>query len=278
MTAAHGRLSSLDASFLENETETAHMHVGWAAVFSPPQDGPRPTFEELRAHIAERLVRAPRYRQRLAASPLGLEAPVWVDDPDFDVERHVRRAPSDRPGRGADAVMSMPLFARAPLWEIAIAEELSDGSVGIVGKAHHCMVDGIAAVELAGCCSTPRPSPPPSPGRLAARPRPDAGAARHLRGARPRGDAVAAAHATGRVVRSPSLGCGSRATPRWRASALMQSVRPARPSSLNAPISETRRVVRLERPLEDLRSSSGSSARASTTSSSPRARAACASS
>src|SRR5690349_741063 len=74
------RLSPLDASFLEVESATAHMHVGWAATFLPPADGPRPTFEELRDHIAARLGRAPRYRQRLAPVPLGLHEPAWIDD------------------------------------------------------------------------------------------------------------------------------------------------------------------------------------------------------
>src|SRR5947209_11112309 len=89
----HTRLTALDASFLEVESETAHMHVGWAALFAPPASGPVPTFEELREHVAVRLGRAPRYRQKLADVPLGVGDPVWVDDAGFDIDRHVRRAP-----------------------------------------------------------------------------------------------------------------------------------------------------------------------------------------
>src|SRR5919198_5266505 len=74
------RLSTLDASFLEVETPTAHMHVGWASRFESPQDGRECGFEELREHIAGRLGRAPRYRQKLASDPLDLSDPVWVDD------------------------------------------------------------------------------------------------------------------------------------------------------------------------------------------------------
>src|SRR5256885_1196726 len=66
------RLSPLDASFLEVESATAHMHVGWAATFSPPEDAPRPSFEELRDHIGARLGRAPRYRQRRVPGRLEL--------------------------------------------------------------------------------------------------------------------------------------------------------------------------------------------------------------
>jgi hypothetical protein len=63
---AENRLTSLDASFLEVERETAHMHVGWAAVFAPPVSHPRPSPEELRDHVESRLSRAPRYRQKVA--------------------------------------------------------------------------------------------------------------------------------------------------------------------------------------------------------------------
>jgi diacylglycerol O-acyltransferase len=74
------RLSPLDTSFLRVESPTAHMHVGWVALFSPPDDRPAPNFAELRDHIGSRLCRAPRYRQRLAEVPLGVHAPIWVDD------------------------------------------------------------------------------------------------------------------------------------------------------------------------------------------------------
>ena len=73
---APARLSPLDASFLEVESPTAHMHVGWAATFAPPEGARRPSFEDLRDHVTRRLCRAPRYRQRLAQVPLGIDAPV----------------------------------------------------------------------------------------------------------------------------------------------------------------------------------------------------------
>jgi hypothetical protein len=95
------RLTALDASFLEVESPTAHMHVGWAALFKPPAGRSVPGFEELREHIQSRLRQAPRYRQKLAQIPFGVNDPVWVDDTDFDVERHVRRA---APTRWSDTV------------------------------------------------------------------------------------------------------------------------------------------------------------------------------
>ena len=60
------------------------MHVGWVSVLEPPIDRPRPSFEELREHVARRLCRAPRYRQVLRALPMGIGTPAWEDDPEFD--------------------------------------------------------------------------------------------------------------------------------------------------------------------------------------------------
>jgi diacylglycerol O-acyltransferase len=153
------RLTSLDASFLEVESPAAHMHVGWAAVFKPPAGPPAPGFEELREHIHSRLRRAPRYRQRLAAVPFELNDPVWVDDTEFDVSRHVRRASAAGWSDAVDAVMSSPLIRGRPLWELWIADGLDDGRIGVIGKVHHCMVDGLAAVELAALLLDPTPEP-----------------------------------------------------------------------------------------------------------------------
>src|SRR4051794_15901917 len=126
------------------------MHVGWVALLSAPEDGGGlPTFPELRAHIAGRLDRAPRYTQRVEWVPLGVHQPVWVEDAEFDLDRHLHHTVAHDLDGIVDAVMSEPLPRDRPLWQIWIADNLEDGMLGIVGKAHHCMVDGIAAVELA---------------------------------------------------------------------------------------------------------------------------------
>jgi diacylglycerol O-acyltransferase len=130
---ASARLSPLDASFLEVESTRAHMHVGWVATFAPPVDGPRPSFAQLRDHIARRLARAPRYRQRLADVPLGLNAPTWVDDEDFDVRSHVLHTTSRDLVEVADMVYSVPLNRSRPLWELWVADRLADGRIGYVG-------------------------------------------------------------------------------------------------------------------------------------------------
>jgi hypothetical protein len=142
----NGRLSALDDSFLAVESANAHMHVGWASVFRPPENGPAPSFAELRDHIEGRLCRAPRYRQRIAPVPMGLNAPIWVDDASFDVNRHVVRSNATSLVELVDSCMSTQLQRDRPLWQMCIADHLDDGRIGVIGKAHHCMVDGIAAV------------------------------------------------------------------------------------------------------------------------------------
>src|SRR5436305_15138720 len=82
------RLSALDASFLDIETPTAYMHVGWATTFTQPESGPRRGYDDFFPHIAGRLLRSRRYFQKLAPVPLGVYQPQWVDDEDFDPGRH----------------------------------------------------------------------------------------------------------------------------------------------------------------------------------------------
>jgi WS/DGAT/MGAT family acyltransferase len=145
------RLSPLDASFLAVESPLAPMHVGWVATFDPPADGPA-SAEELIAHIAARMEHAHRYRQRLADVPLGVHDPVWVDDLDFDPARHLHVADGDV----VDEVLSTPLARDRPLWEMWV----SGDPPMIIGKAHHCMVDGLAVVELGNLLLDAEPDAP----------------------------------------------------------------------------------------------------------------------
>jgi diacylglycerol O-acyltransferase len=248
------RLSALDASFLEIESPTAHMHVGWIATFLPPADGVRPTFSQLRDHVADRLGRAPRYRQRLAPVPLGLGVPRWADDESFDVEHHVLHAPARDLAEVADMAMSVPLSRERPLWELWIADELADGRIGVVGKAHHCLVDGIAAVELASLLLDPEPEAPapvperwrpaPPPGRLGML----ADAALGLVRAQQK-----VLGAPARLATSPRRLLGFAGEARRVASAVVDTVDPAPTVPLiNEPISPLRRLALLERPLDDL--------------------------
>jgi diacylglycerol O-acyltransferase / wax synthase len=167
-TSIPERLSALDASFLAVESELAPMHVGWVARFDPPEAGSIAA-EELVAHIAARMEGAHRYRQKLADVPLGVHDPVWVDDPDFDPARHLHVADGDV----VDEVLSTPLARDRPLWEMWVAGDPPT----LIGKAHHCMVDGLAVVELGNLlldadpdASEPadgnwEPAPEPTPGQ-----------------------------------------------------------------------------------------------------------------
>jgi diacylglycerol O-acyltransferase len=249
------RLSPLDSSFLAVESPTAHMHVGWAALFSPPDEGPSPSFAKLREHIGGRLDRAPRYRQKLAQVPFAVHNPVWVDDDHFDLRRHVHRAVSPGISEVIDEAMSAPLDQEIPLWQLWIAENLSDGRIGVVGKAHHCMVDGIAAVELAALLLDPT-ARPPSSRRDRWRAAPVPGAVKLLtQGFRDRLlDPLALFGTAIEIVRSPKRILSLPEDLRRALRALAHSVgAPALPSMLNRPISSSRHLAFLQRPLDDLK-------------------------
>lgn len=247
------RLSPLDEAFLAVESPTAHMHVGWAAVFDPPP-GPAPRFDQLRAHIAARLPRAPRYRQQLQAVPFGWGSPVWVDDPDFEITNHVVEDGAATLSEVVDECMSEPLPKKRPLWQIRVATRIEDGRVGIVGKAHHCMVDGLAAVELASLLLDPSPDAAhPRPERW--RPEPGPHPMQALAGGV--GDLLRREFSLVgtpiRAARSPqrALRLAGRIPSTLRA--LGDAVRPARyVPDLNAPISPRRHLGLLARPLEEL--------------------------
>jgi diacylglycerol O-acyltransferase len=249
------RLSALDAAFVAVETPSAHMHVGWAAVCSPPADGRRPRFAELRAHIAQRLPRAPRYRQRLAPVPFGVHNPEWIDDAQFDIERHVIHSRASRLTEVIDECMSRQLPRDRPLWQLWIADRLDNGNIGVVGKAHHCMVDGVAAVELASLLLDADPDPPPlepdqwmpaappTPSQLLLR-----AVADRLR------EQLELATLTARVAASPGRLLGLPGTALRMGRAVAGSLRPAAASTpLNESISPRRHLALLERSLEDLR-------------------------
>jgi len=248
------RLSALDASFLTVESANAHMHVGWVATFTAPAGARLPSFQDLRDHIEARLACAPRFRQKPAAVPFGLNAPEWVDDPKFSVDRHVYWAPGGLENL-VEEVMSTPLRRDRPLWEMWICEGEQDGRFAIVGKAHHCMVDGIAAVELVSLLLDQTPVPESyEPERLwaAAEPRSEQLLARGvadllgqplglLRWSRRLADTPAPAvrEATAGVMRA------SRALDRWLSGAPT--------SALNSELSPLRRLAFTKRPLEELR-------------------------
>ena len=151
MAQAHlDRLSSIDAGFLHQEDGGAHMHIGGLGVF----EGPAPTGEQFRTHIASRLPLVPRYRQKLVEMPFGTGRPVWAEDPGFRVGYHVRHTALPAPGGEeqlltlASRIMSQRLDRTKPLWEMWMIEGLADGRFAIIAKTHHAMIDGVGGIDL----------------------------------------------------------------------------------------------------------------------------------
>jgi WS/DGAT/MGAT family acyltransferase len=152
------RPTALDLAFLDLETPQAPLHVGWTLRFGPGPAGAAdaPSLAALRRHLDARLHAVPRFRRRLVApAPLGLGGPSWVDDPGFDVARHAFAVSLPAPGGAeqlreiAGLLLSQPLPADRPLWRMYLLDGLDGGGFALVGQAHHALVDGIAAIEVA---------------------------------------------------------------------------------------------------------------------------------
>src|SRR5579875_2376392 len=160
------QLSATDTTFLLQERDGAHMHIGGVAVF----EGPPPGHEQLRQHISERLALVPRFRQRLAQPPLALSRPWWVDDPRFNLDYHLRRVALPHPGEPGELkaligrVFSQRLDRSKPLWEMYVVEGLANGGFALITKAHHALVDGVSGVDLASVIMDVRPEPEPVSG------------------------------------------------------------------------------------------------------------------
>jgi len=155
------RLTAVDASFLHQEKQASHMHVGALVIF----DGPAPEREDLAAHIEARLRLVPRYRQKLAFPRLEMGRPFWVDDPSFNLDYHVRH--TALPGPGSDAqlrqlvgrIFSQRLDRSKPLWELWLAQGLEGGRFAVISKTHHALVDGVSGVDIATVLFDLQPTP-----------------------------------------------------------------------------------------------------------------------
>jgi WS/DGAT/MGAT family acyltransferase len=140
------------------------MHVGWSAVFSVPDGRDRMTLRALRERVAGRLDEVGWCRWRLQSAPLGLSEPRWVEDGEFELNVHVcalaepdERVSYERFASLRDAVLSEPLERSRALWQIFLIPRLEDGRVGMIGKVHHALVDGIAALQIVGLVVDPSP-------------------------------------------------------------------------------------------------------------------------
>jgi len=165
------RLSGLDASFLYLETPTHHMHVALTLVFDPSTVPGGYSFDRMKESIAARIPQAPVFRRRLVEVPFRLGHPVWIDDPDFDIDDHVKLAAVPGPGglhelaALAGEITGHPLDRNRPLWEMWIVEGLAGGHIGLIAKMHHSTVDGVSGAALLSVLFDLEPEPdlPPEP-------------------------------------------------------------------------------------------------------------------
>ncbi|MGO9458099.1 MAG: WS/DGAT/MGAT family O-acyltransferase [Acidimicrobiales bacterium] len=147
-------MTGLDAKFLYSETPTAHMHTVKVAVADLSDIEGGFTFEEFVEVLGVQLDHLPPFRRRAVPVPGRLGHPVWVEDPDFEIRRHVARmvlpAPGDRAQLAAvvGEFASLPLKRDRPLWELLFVEGLAEGRMAVVVKLHHAVADGTAVVAL----------------------------------------------------------------------------------------------------------------------------------
>jgi WS/DGAT/MGAT family acyltransferase len=163
------RLTGLDAAFLALETPSTHMHVMATMVLDPSDVPGGFDVDSMRGLIAERLPRLEPFRRRVVEVPFGLHHPVWVEDPGFDLDYHVRRAALPAPGGVQELaeltaeIAGRPLDRRRPLWEICVVEGLEHGHVGVIAKMHHAAIDGVLGVDLMTEIFDLEPHPAPKP-------------------------------------------------------------------------------------------------------------------
>ena len=144
----------LDAKFLYSETPATHMHTLKVAVFDMSNLPRGYSYDEITDLLGHRLNRLPPFRRRAVPVPLGLGHPVWVEDPEFDLARHITCRRAAEPGDDealavvvAD-IAGTPLPRDRPLWEIVVVEGLADSRLAVVAKVHHAVADGAATVAL----------------------------------------------------------------------------------------------------------------------------------
>jgi diacylglycerol O-acyltransferase / wax synthase len=248
------RLSPQDASFLYVEDDVSHMHIASVAIL----EGPPPTIEELRDMVRAKLPLVPRYRQKVQFVPLQMGRPVWVDDPTFNLDYHVRQTALGKPGGDAELrtlvgrVMSQQLDRSKPLWEMWMVEGLADDRWAIFSKTHRCMVDGVSGTDLLTVVLDREPNPTrdvvddwqPAPAPTAAQLVRDAVVDRVVSPY----EQVRALRAAGRPLREVARGVG----------ALTSLARSTPPTSLNGPIGPHRKWGWARSTLDDVKKIRGS--------------------
>jgi diacylglycerol O-acyltransferase / wax synthase len=158
------QLTTLDAQFLAVESTRTYGHVGGLAVYDPSTaPGGQLTVDDLCRLVGERVHLLPPLHWRLARVPFGVDLPYWVEDPDFDLDFHIRESAVPPPGddrRVAETVariFARPLDRSRPLWEIYVIHGLPEGQVALLTKIHHAVVDGVSGNEILSVLLDPSP-------------------------------------------------------------------------------------------------------------------------
>src|ERR1700742_1893998 len=158
------QLTTLDAQFLAVESARTYGHVGGLAVYDPSTaPGGVLEVEDLCRLVSERLHLLPPFRWRLVSVPLGLDLPYWIEDPDFDLDFHIRESAIPPPGddrklaETVSRIFARPLDRSRPLWELYLIHGLPDGRVALLTKVHHAVVDGVSGNEILTVLLDPSP-------------------------------------------------------------------------------------------------------------------------
>lgn len=174
------RMTGIDPMFVYSDTPETPMEIAYACVFDPASTAEGYRFEDVVAVLESRMPALTPFRRRLMTVPLGLDHPRWVDDPDFDLSNHLHRVAVPAPGGSEEfaamvaRVMGRPLQPAQPPWEMHVVEGLAGGTIGLIAKMHHSVIDGVAGAALLaqlldltpeGSAVT-RPCPPWMPPRL----------------------------------------------------------------------------------------------------------------
>src|SRR3954470_7243632 len=168
------QLTSLDAQFLALESARQTGHVGGLAILDPATaPGGKIDGDDIQRLLQERLPALPPFRWKLAEVPLGLDFPYWIEDPDFDLNFHVReialppRAKHDHLAEQVARIMGRPLDRSRPLWELYLIHGVGKGQSAVLTKIHHAVIDGMSGAEIMGLLLdlSPEGRPPPEPVR-----------------------------------------------------------------------------------------------------------------
>jgi diacylglycerol O-acyltransferase len=148
------QLSGLDAAFLAMETPTVYGHVGSMCILDPSTAREPFTLDHLTKVVESRLHLLPPFRRRLVEVPFGVDQPYWIEDPDFDIEFHVRELALPAPGDNrqladqAARLHARPLDRRRPLWELYLIHGLEGGHIAVYTKVHHAAIDGVSGNDI----------------------------------------------------------------------------------------------------------------------------------